>query len=71
MTKLDFLKKYPELFDDGEVSEIKINLLKEYTTHSISHGDNKIKVLLKDFEDMFICESRDIKINYIISECNL
>jgi hypothetical protein len=68
MTKLEFLIKYPELCEDGNVSIVKISLLKNYTTHSISNGDDKIKNLLKDYEDMSRCEDRDSKINYLLKE---
>lgn len=68
MTKLEFLRKYPELSEGGNVSEFKINLLKNYTTHSISKGDVKIINLLKDYDDMSKCETRDIKINYLLKE---
>lgn len=71
MTKSDFLKKYPELNEDGNVSVVKINLLKGYTTHSISNGDSKIKNLLKDFDDMSRCEDRDSKIIYLLRERTL
>lgn len=68
MTRSEFLQKYPELSEDGNVSEVKINLLKGYTTHSISNGDDKIKNLLRDYEHMSKCETRDTKINYLLKE---
>ena len=68
MTKKDFLTKYPELNEDGQVSEIKIGLLSNYTTHTIANGDDKIKNLIKDFDNMSRCESRDSKINYLLRE---
>lgn len=68
MTKSDFLKKYPELNEDGIVSEVKINLLKSYNKHSISNNDSKIKNLLKDFDDMTRCEDRDSKIIYLLKQ---
>lgn len=68
MTKSDFLKKYPELNEDGQISELKIELLKNYTNHSISDGDDKIKNLLIDYDDMSKCEDRDAKINYLLSK---
>lgn len=71
MTKKDFLTKYPELNDRGQISEIKIGLLKNYTTHSISIGDDKIKNLIKDYDDMLKCESRDTKIIYLLRERGL
>jgi len=66
MTKLEFLQKYPELYEDGNVSLVKISLLKSYITYSISNGDDKIKNLLKDYHDMSKCENRDAKINYLL-----
>ena len=33
MTKTEFLSKYPEMNDDGNVSKFKINLLNSYSTH--------------------------------------
>lgn len=68
MTKKDFLTKYPELDEDGQVSELKIGLLRNYTTHTIANGDDKIKNLIKDFDNMSRCESRDSKINYLLRE---
>jgi len=68
MTKKDFLTKYPELDEDGQVSELKIGLLRSYTTHTITNGDDKIKNLIKDFDNMSRCESRDSKINYLLRE---
>ena len=68
MTKSDFLKKYPELNEDGIVSEVKINLLKSYNNHSIANNDSKIKNLLKDFDDMTRCEDRDSKIIYLLKQ---
>lgn len=68
MTKSEFLQKCPELSDDDNVSEFKINLLKNYTTHSISKGDVKIINLLKDYDDMLKCENRDLKITYLLKE---
>lgn len=71
MTKSDFLKKYPELNEDGIISEVKINLLKSYNKHSIANNDSKIKNLLKDFDDMTRCEDRDSKIIYLLRERTL
>ena len=39
MTKSDFLKKYPELADDDNISSLKINLLQSYSSHYIAKGD--------------------------------
>jgi len=68
MTRSEFLQKYPELNEDGNVSGVKVNLLRSYTTHSISNGDDKIKNLLKDYDNMSKCENRDTKINYLLKE---
>ena len=71
MTKNDFLKKYPELDDNGDISKIKINLLTGYSTHFLSRKDNKIKGLLIDYNRYIVSEKRDIKIDSILIEKGL
>lgn len=71
MTKIEFLSKYPEMDDDGEVSKFKIDLLSEYSTHQLSNGDTKVKNMLEDYNRLVITENRDKKINTILLEQSL
>jgi|APCry1669189665_1035243.scaffolds.fasta_scaffold02935_6 hypothetical protein len=71
MTKTEFLSKYPEMNDDGNVSKFKINLLNSYSTHPLSNGDNKVKNMLEDYNRLVITENRDKKINTILLEQSL
>lgn len=65
MTKKDFLQKYPELEDDGNISDIKILLLTNYSKHFYSKEDKKVKNLLDDYNNLMISEIRNKKINEI------
>jgi hypothetical protein len=67
MTKIDFLYKYPELNDNGEISRIKITLLFGYTDTPVSKGDTKISKIIEDYNKYKISEIRDRKINLILN----
>ncbi len=71
MTKKEFIGKYPELSDGGEISTLKIELLKGYSTHSLSNGDNKIKFILEDYDNMIKSENRDKQISILLLESRL
>ena len=71
MTKFEFLKKYPELDEDGDVSKVKISLLVNYSTHYLSRGDEKIRIMLEEYNNVVITERRDIKIDTILLEKSL
>lgn len=68
MTKSDFLKKYPELEDDGEISKFKLSLLTNYMTLPTSKDDNKIEYMLEDYNSLVKSELRNQKINTILIE---
>ena len=68
MTKQEFINKYPELSDGGEISTLKIELLKNYSNHSLSNGDNKVKFLLEDYDNMIKSENRDRQISILLLE---
>lgn len=67
MTKIDFLSKYPELNENGEISKIKISLLFGYTETPISKGDSRISNILEDYNKYKISEVRETKINLILN----
>jgi len=67
MTKLEFLSKYPELNENGEISRIKITLLFGYTDTPVSKGDAKISKIIEDYNKYKISEVRDRKINLILN----
>jgi hypothetical protein len=67
MTKIDFLYKYPELNDNGEISKIKISLLFGYTETLISKGDSKVSKIIEDYNKYKISEVRETKINLILN----
>ena len=71
MTKQEFINKYPELSDGSEISTLKIGLLKNYSTHSLSNDDNKIKFLLEDYDNMIKSENRDKQISILLLESRL
>lgn len=68
MTKSDFLKKYPELADDDNISSLKINLLQSYSSHYIAKGDIYVINLLQDYNNTMLTEHRDSQINIILLE---
>ena len=43
VTKKDFLKKYPELDDNGEISKLKLSLLQNFSTDSLAKNDFYLK----------------------------
>lgn len=68
MTREDFVKKYPELVEEDIISELKIFLLKNYYSNSslsISN-DTKVSDLIVDYNNMILCEKRNIKIDSIL-----
>jgi hypothetical protein len=67
MTKLEFLSKYPELNENGEISRIKITLLFGYTDTPVSKGDTKISKIIEDYNKYKVSEVRDRKINLILN----
>ena len=71
MTKQEFICKYPELWDGGEISTLKIELLRGYSSHSLSNGDNKIKSILEDYDNMLKSENRDKQISILLLESGL
>ena len=71
MIKSEFLEKYPEMNDDGEISKVKLSLLSDYLTHDLSKGDNKIKVMMEDYRKLILTEKRDLKIDTILLEKSL
>lgn len=64
MSREDFIKKYPELSENNSISEVKILLLKGYMLNQTS--DTKIKNLINDYDNMILCENRNIKIDSIL-----
>lgn len=64
MSREDFIKKYPELSENNSISEVKILLLKGYMLNQTS--DTKIKNLISDYDNMILCENRNIKIDSIL-----
>jgi len=68
MIKSEFLEKYPEMNDEGEISKVKINLLADYSTHYIAKGDSKIKEMLDDYNRLILTEKRDKKISLILDQ---
>jgi hypothetical protein len=67
MTREDFVKKYPELVEEDRISELKILLLKNYSrmNYSISN-DTKVSDLIVDYDNMILCEKRNVKIDSIL-----
>jgi hypothetical protein len=63
MTREDFVKKYPELVEEDIISELKIFLLKNYYSNS---SDTKVSDLIVDYDNMILCEKRNIKIDSIL-----
>jgi hypothetical protein len=70
MTKKEFLEKYPELEDDGNISNMKILLLENYLNSDHFKNDIKIKNLLSDYNSLKISEVRNKKINDIFINKN-
>lgn len=66
MDKQEFLKKYPELSDNGDISIFKLNLLREYIPYMQS--DSKIKKLLEDYSLLIKNERRNSKIKFILNQ---
>lgn len=66
MTKSDFLKKYPELDDNGKISQVKLGLLKSYSVHYYAKKDQYVATMLDDFESVLITEKRSQKIDVIL-----
>ena len=62
-----FLSKYPELNENGFISDLKITLLKSYLNSDISKEDNKIKDIISDYNKLKIFENREKIINEILS----
>ena len=52
-----FLSKYPELNENGFISDLKITLLKSYLNSDISKEDNKIKI--ETFKKIFYLLDND------------
>jgi hypothetical protein len=71
MSKKEFLYKYPEMNDNGEISKVKIELLADYLTHYLSKGDDKIKEMLEDYNKLILIEKRDRKIDIILLDQSL
>lgn len=67
MNREEFLKKYPELDDDGQISKHKISLLQEYSQmKEFINKDDKTAIMMKDYNSIIICENRVFKIDKII-----
>ena len=71
MDRQEFLNKYPELFDNGDISKLKITLLKSYSNYHLSNDDTKVKSLLIDYDNMIKSEKRDKLINTLLLETSL
>jgi hypothetical protein len=64
MTKSDFLDKYPELSDNGEISLFKISLLSEYITNT--SNDHKVSCIIEDYNRLVKTQRRNSKIDFIL-----
>lgn len=71
MTKSEFLNKYPELNENGEISDMKLCLLISYHDNNTFIKDDKIKNLLHDYHTMIKCEKRQEKIEFLLYETAL
>lgn len=66
MTKEEFIKEYPEIEDDGQISLQKMTLLLQYSTYDISKKDEKVIKLINDYKSLIKMQDRDIKINDLL-----
>lgn len=64
MTKSDFLEKYPELADNGEISTFKIRLLSEYIKNT--SNDHKVRCIIEDYNRLVKTQRRNSKIDFIL-----
>lgn len=62
-----FLSKYPELNENGFISDLKITLLKSYLNSDISKEDNKIKNIINDYNKLQLFKRRETIIKQILS----
>ncbi len=68
MSRLEFMKKYPELVKDGEISMTKMSVILKIPSAKSSGFTTytSASVIAEDYNAMILTENRDNKINSIL-----